>query len=164
MLSVTIDRKASINTAVGIQEDISFVLPGAKNTLGQKAACCKMVDSRHQNRSRTPPGRLPDSRKSPLQKAAADRSVNTDCFYDSFGKFKRQIDASPDLVHNNSCAYTRKGNAKAENLSHGIRPSPDPRPHSAPSRLSLTLIPWKKETSHRQYGKKQDQHTGRPIP
>ena len=46
--------------------------------LRQKAACCKMADSRHQKQEQNSPGRLPDSRKSPLQKAAADRSVNTD--------------------------------------------------------------------------------------
>ena len=136
MLSVTIDRKASINTAVGIQEDTLCTAWG-KNTLGKKPPAAKWLTVVTKNRSRTPPGRLPDSRKSPLQKAAADRLVNTD---------KAMIFANSK---DNRCftgiwsittAALTPGRVmqKSRKLNPRIRPAVlIPGPIPAPSRLSL---------------------------
>ena len=133
---MSIDRKASINTAVGIQEDTLCTAWG-KNTLGKKPPAAKWLTVVTKNRSRTPPGRLPDSRKSPLQKAAADRSVNTD---------KAMIFANSK---DNRCftgiwsittAALTPGRVmqKSRKLNPRIRPAVlIPGPIPAPSRLSL---------------------------
>ena len=104
--------------------------------LRQKAACCKMADSRHQKQEQNSP-RQTDSRKSPLQKAAADRSVNTD---------KAMIFANSK---DNRCftgiwsittAALTPGRVmqKSRKLNPRIRPAVlIPGPIPAPSRLSL---------------------------